>query len=141
MKRILVALDASPAAAKVLAQATQLARGAGARMFLFRAVSVPLEMPPEVLREGASLEGVLMARAKADLQTLTVGIPPDLLSGTEVAIGMPWQAICGAAVRDDVDLIVLGSHGYGGLDRVLGTTAARVVNHADRSVLVVKPRK
>jgi nucleotide-binding universal stress UspA family protein len=36
------------------------------------------------------------------------------------------------------DLIVIGSHGYGGLDRVLGTTAARVVNHADRSVLVVR---
>jgi nucleotide-binding universal stress UspA family protein len=36
-------------------------------------------------------------------------------------------------------LIVIGSHGYGGLDRVLGTTAARVVNHALCSVLVVRP--
>jgi nucleotide-binding universal stress UspA family protein len=37
-----------------------------------------------------------------------------------------------------VDLIVIGSHGYDALDRLLGTTAAKVVNHADRSVLVVR---
>ena len=36
------------------------------------------------------------------------------------------------------DLIVVGSHGYSGIDHLLGTTAARVVNHADRSVLVVR---
>jgi universal stress protein F len=43
-----------------------------------------------------------------------------------------------AAAENDVDMIVIGSHGYHGLDRVLGTTAAKVVNHADRSVLVVR---
>jgi nucleotide-binding universal stress UspA family protein len=35
-------------------------------------------------------------------------------------------------------LIVIGAHGYGIVDRILGTTAGRVVNHADRSVLVVR---
>ena len=35
-------------------------------------------------------------------------------------------------------MIVIGSHGYGGLDRILGTTAARVVNHALCSVFVVR---
>ena len=38
------------------------------------------------------------------------------------------------------DLIVIGSHGYGAIDRVLGTTAAKVVNHADRTVLVVREK-
>ena len=33
---------------------------------------------------------------------------------------------------------MIGSHGYGGLDRILGTTAARVVNHALCSVFVVR---
>jgi nucleotide-binding universal stress UspA family protein len=37
-----------------------------------------------------------------------------------------------------VDLIAIGSHGYSPVDHVLGTTAAKVVNHADRSVLVVR---
>ena len=35
-------------------------------------------------------------------------------------------------------MIVIGSHGYDTLDKVLGTTAAKIVNHADRSVLVVR---
>src|SRR5690348_5102198 len=100
MKRILVALDASPAAKLVLEAATQLARSTGARMLLFRAVSIPVELPPEVLREEASLEGVLLARARAELEQLTVGVAPDLLGGTETAVGMPCQAICQAAARD-----------------------------------------
>jgi nucleotide-binding universal stress UspA family protein len=33
---------------------------------------------------------------------------------------------------------VIGAHGYGKLDRMLGTTAAKVVNHADRNVLIVR---
>ncbi len=39
-----------------------------------------------------------------------------------------------------MDLIVLGSHGYGGIDRLLGTTAAHVANRAERNVLVVHER-
>ena len=35
-------------------------------------------------------------------------------------------------------MIVLCSHGYGGIDRLIGTTASKVVNLADRSVLVVR---
>ena len=39
-----------------------------------------------------------------------------------------------------VDLIVIGSHPIHGVERVVGTVASRVVNHADRSVLVVRER-
>ena len=42
------------------------------------------------------------------------------------------------AREEDVDLIVLGSHGFDVLDRIVGTIAAKVVNHADRAVLVVR---
>jgi len=55
-----------------------------------------------------------------------------------VRTGVPWQAICEAAREQEAELIILGSHGYGGFDRLLGTTAAKVVNHADRSVMVVR---
>ena len=40
--------------------------------------------------------------------------------------------------RLNVDLIVVGNHRYHGVERVLGTVASRVVNHADRNVLVVR---
>ena len=59
---------------------------------------------------------------------------------SEVVVATPWEALCMCAQAHDADLIVIGSHGYGGLDRVLGTTAARVVNHALCSVFVVRCR-
>ena len=33
---------------------------------------------------------------------------------------------------------VIGSHGYDTMDKLIGTTAAKVVNHAEVSVLVVR---
>lgn len=56
-------------------------------------------------------------------------------------VGVAWDGICSYAKEHDVDMIVIGSHGYGILDRLVGTTAAKVVNHADRSVLVVRSRE
>ena len=49
-----------------------------------------------------------------------------------------WDGICNAPREHDVDLIVIGSHGDRGLDRIVGTTASKVVNHADRNVLIVR---
>jgi len=46
---------------------------------------------------------------------------------------MVWRAVVEAAVRERADLIVIGSHGYGGIDRLLDTTAAKIVDHANRS--------
>jgi len=65
-------------------------------------------------------------------------VPAEVLGGTEVKIGVPWETICEAAREKQADLVVIGSHGYRGLDRLLGTTAAKVVNHAHCSVLVVR---
>jgi nucleotide-binding universal stress UspA family protein len=62
------------------------------------------------------------------------------VEGIHVHIGTPWDTICREATSLDCDLVVLGSHGYSGFDRILGTTAAKVTNHCDRSVLVVRPR-
>jgi nucleotide-binding universal stress UspA family protein len=67
------------------------------------------------------------------------GVPGELLEAVRVALGAPWEAVCTAARDEHVDLVVIGSHGYGGVDRLLGTTAAKIVNHADRPVLVVRP--
>lgn len=49
----------------------------------------------------------------------------------------PSEGILAAASAIDADLIVLGNHGYSGWDRVLGTTASKVVNGSHRNVLVV----
>ncbi|MBX3197874.1 MAG: universal stress protein [Labilithrix sp.] len=140
MKTILTCLDTSPRAPHVLSTAADLARRTGARLVLFRSVG----LPPELAREdiiGVSpnaLADRLVEAAKADLERFRADVPPELMAGIEVRVGTPWNAICAEATARSVDLIVIGSHGYGGIDRLLGTTAAKVVNHADRSVLVVR---
>jgi len=83
---------------------------------------------------------MLLESAKRELLDLARDVPPDLIDDILVHVGSPWDAICNAAQAHEADLVVIGSHGYGALDRLLGTTAAKVVNHADRSVLVVRPR-
>jgi universal stress protein F len=139
VKRILVALDASPRAPMVLAAADRLAALAGASLVVFRAVTVPPDMPRDVLAvTDASLEEVLMRNARGDLERLTRDVPPARLDKLVTVFATPWDGICRAGRDEAADLIAIGSHGYGGLDRLLGTTAAKVVNHADRNVLVVR---
>lgn len=139
MKRILVALDASPRADLVLAAALELAELGNASLVVFRAIGVPPDMPREVLElSDQRLEDILARNAGADLERRTQVIPPARLERIMTRIASPWDGICRAAREVEADLIVIGSHGYGGLDRVLGTTAAKVVNHADRNVLVVR---
>jgi nucleotide-binding universal stress UspA family protein len=139
MHRILVGLDASPRSSGVRDAAVDLARRTGAKLVLFRAVGIPVDLPPEAYAiPPASLPQLLEDQAQKYLEREAAAVPAELLGGVKVAVGTPWQAICEAAKHEDADLIVIGSHGYQGLDRLIGTTAAKVVNHADRSVLVVR---
>lgn len=139
MKRILVAVDASPRAPTVLAAAARLAELTGAKLVVFRAIGIPPELPSEVLaRSDLRLEDVLARNASSDLEQLARGVPAAQIEELVTAFATPWDGICRAAREHAADLIVIGSHGYHGLDRILGTTASKVVNHADRNVLVVR---
>jgi nucleotide-binding universal stress UspA family protein len=139
MKKILVGIDGSLRQKGVLSAASELARRTRAKLILFRAVSLPTELPPEAyLMAPDEVTRMLEHRAQVAVEEAARDVSGELLDGLRVAIGTPWQAICSAATEENVDLIVVGSHGYDTLDRVLGTTAAKVVNHADRSVLVVR---
>jgi nucleotide-binding universal stress UspA family protein len=139
MKRILVCLDGSPRAEAVLDAAIALAKLTQAKLLLFRSIGLPPAMPAHVwaLEEG-DLVDALRHDAEKYLAECASRVPPEWLAGTRSPIGVPWQAVCKEAHQEDVDLIMVGSHGYSGVDRLLGTTAAKVVNHADRSVLVVR---
>jgi nucleotide-binding universal stress UspA family protein len=139
MKRILVALDGSPRAETVAAAASELAQLAGAKLVLFRAIGVPVELPVDMLAmPPMNVERELSAAARKALEQLAEKLPPRLVETIETRVGIAWDAIVRTSRELGADLIVLGSHGYGGLDRLLGTTAAKVVNHADRNVLIVR---
>lgn len=136
MHRILICLDGSARAPKVLAMGIEQGKRFGARLSLFRAVGLPAvhdALPPE----GGIAES-LVHEARAYLVSMSQRVPPELFDGVDVAIGTPWDAICRRADAIEADLVVLGSHGYSGLDRLIGTTASKVVNHAQASVLVVR---
>jgi nucleotide-binding universal stress UspA family protein len=139
MKRILVGLDGSPRSPAVLDAAITLARAQGARLLLLRAVGLPPDVPKDFWKTSdQSLSDVLEERARHYLGEEAARVPPELLEGAATHVGAPWQAICEVAREKGADLVVIGSHGYAGVDRLIGTTAAKVVNHAPCSVLVVR---
>lgn len=138
-QRYLVALDNSPRAEHVLAAAVGLARRANAKLVLFRAVGIPIELPVEAYAMSPdAVAELLRAEGQRELEKLAEKVPKETLQAAKVITGTPWHSICQAAHDEDADLVILGSHGYGGLDRLLGTTAAKVVNHCEVSVLVVR---
>jgi universal stress protein F len=141
MKRILVCLDPSPRAAHVLERARMLAAATEAKLVLFRVVGLPHDahVPPEALAMSPDALVELWRRnAERDLESLCGALPAGLVHSVVVAVGTPWSAICKAARELDVELIAIGSHGFTPMDHLLGTTAAKVVQHADRSVLMVR---
>jgi nucleotide-binding universal stress UspA family protein len=139
MKSILVALDGSPNARNVLRGARELAEKVQARLILFHAVSLPVGLPSEAYAVSPTDVGALLVEvARKELDAFARELSPTVSASVRIEYGVPWQAICDEAKAEKVDLIAVGSHGYGTLDRLLGTTAAKVVNHADRSVLVVR---
>lgn len=138
LSRIFVALDASDRAPLVIAAARQLAELSGGEIILFRAVGIPPDLPHTVFEmTDLRVEEVLLQNARADLELRAKELD-GRVTKIHVVFGTAWDAICREAKELGADLIVLGSHGYSRFARVLGTTAAKVVNHADRNVLVVR---
>jgi nucleotide-binding universal stress UspA family protein len=143
IRRILVPLDESSRAAGVLEAALEIAERFAARIRLFRAIAVPPEWPAAAAGNPVDrLPGHLTDLALAELDELgqraagRVAVEPPIARTGE----QPWRLIVALADELDVDLVVIGSHGYHGVDRVLGTNAARVVNFAHCNVLVAHDR-
>ena len=141
VRRILVGLDGSQRERAVLEAAQDLAIRYEAPLTLMRAVGLPPEVPPEAWQNPeVSVKEFLEKKAREGLEQLALTLTENVRARCqlEVVVASPWQALCFGAQALEASLLVIGSHGYGGLDRVLGTTAARVVNHALCSVLVVR---
>lgn len=135
---LLVALDDSPRAQLVFSTAAALARRTGARITLIRVLTEPADVPPAAHTEPDSLHADVERIVRTEFQRL-IATAPDLEFASPVIIdGDPWRRLIEVGARLDVDLIVVGNHRHHGVERVLGTVASRVVNHADRNVLVVR---
>lgn len=138
LQSVLAALDGSSRARGVFGAAVALARQFDAKLYVFRALVIPPEFPAAAANSrGDRLPQLMMDKAIEELLEITAAEPSYPVEPVIEPGSQPWRAILAVANRLAVDLVVLGSHGYGGLDRMLGTTAGKVVNNANRNVLIV----
>ena len=130
MLRIVAAVDSSDTADAVVARANALAFAPGARIRLLRVEPYLDQIRSKFAR---NLDG-----SDANLDRLEAAISPERRDGVAIARGTPAATICAFATEYDADIVVMGSHAYGWTERLLGTTAAWVVDHIDRPLLVVR---
>jgi nucleotide-binding universal stress UspA family protein len=142
VKKILCATDFSSCAESALAEALRLARALGAELVLLH-VAADAPLFREGLAGSKEVRRVFEAQrewAKATLEERAAdcrgaGVPTLAL----VVSGVPFEQILTTAETEAVDLIVLGTHGRGGLGRwLLGSVADRVVRSARCPVLTVR---
>ena len=137
IRSMLVALDESPRAPSVFLAATSLARQVGAEVFIIRVLWIPPDIPPAAHVQPDGIEDAIEHAALEELRAIMRTALGVRFGSPIVVEGDPWRQILRIGDEMDVDLIVIGNHRHHGLERMLGTVAAKVVNHARRNVLVV----
>jgi nucleotide-binding universal stress UspA family protein len=143
---ILAALDSSEMAREILRAAAHLARSvAGSELHLVYVVEdmpAPAVLVPVPVGLGVSSTEIL-AKAREHIEALAVEARGQFAGrvSTHVDTGSAWKQILRIAVDVQADLIVIGTHGRGGVKRlVLGSVAETVVRKASCPVLVVRKK-
>jgi nucleotide-binding universal stress UspA family protein len=142
MKKILFATDFSEGSSNALPYALDLAKQYGAKLYLIHvlydvAKTVGWYVPHASLDE---IYADMKKAAEAELDKIFA----DEMRGFKdierlVLTGVPHEEITKFAEEKKIDLIVLGTHGRRGLDRMLfGSTAEQVVRNASCPVLSVR---
>lgn len=142
LKRILIATDFSPASERALWHGLAIARRFGASVDIVHIVdSLGFRMT------GADVVGQAVDLAQRDLQKMEAallrsgplsGIPHRML--VEEESREVWEALCRLTRDNDIDLVVLGTHGRTGLKKlILGSVAEEVFRHSPCPVLTVGP--
>lgn len=144
-KRIVVAYDFSELAKRALEQALELCVGAAEVHVL--SVGTPqgelLKLPEQEPVLQADASELLRMAVGRDVEDYVAAQGP--LGLERIAVyaseGHPAEQIVALADEIDADLIVLGTHGRTGLERVmLGSVAEAVIRRAPCGVFVIRPR-
>jgi len=143
--KILHPTDFSECAEQARTHAIELARVMDAEVVLFH-VSVETPLYTESLTSMREVQQVYDAQRKWAEETLEARAAEMRGTGVatrwEIAGGVPFQEIVKAAEREKADLIVMGTHGRHGLERLLlGSVATRVVRTASCPVLTVREKR
>ena len=144
LKKILCTTDFSEASFEALKYAISLARSTRAKLILMYVVN------QKMLSEGLSLARVsapeALGKEIADeaRRRLKMLVPVEERKGldweTDIRSGNPAQEVIRYAKENNIDMIVIGTAGHSGIDRMMfGSTAEKVVRGAHCSVLTVRP--
>ena len=146
INRIMVPIDGSALARQALPLATELARSARAELLLLRAVAPAIEGYPSfrprderIPQFGAALAAlrhqaaIALAAMADELRT------PQVTVRTRVVNGHAAEVLLDAAAHCGVDLMVMATHGYGGVRRwALGSVAHKVLHTTATPLILVR---
>lgn len=143
-RRLVVPTDFSETADKALAVAIDMAKALPAHITLVHVNSPVMMLPPPI--DMVSLDAVFPKALQKMEEALEVraarvrdaGVSCDI----ELIEGAPHVEIVNQAQKENAELIVLGTHGRGGLaSAILGSVTERVIHRSTCPVLVVPDRK
>lgn len=143
LQKIVCALDLSEHSKLVAEYATMLAKMSGANIVAVYAAPTLTQytgfhVPPNTID---SFVGEIVSGAEKAMTDFVAEHFPDVQVKAEVVVGYAAEEILSLAENEDADLIVMGTHGRKGIDRILfGSVAEKVVKNADMPVLTIRPQ-
>ncbi|MBT8381325.1 MAG: universal stress protein [Ignavibacteriaceae bacterium] len=142
IKKVLIPIDFSDYSKSALRYAINFAKCFKAEMHLIYVVE-PVIYPPDFSMGQIAIPSVNAEwdeRAKDELSKLAKEeIPNDVKSKTIIKTGKPFLEIIETAAEEDIDLIIISTHGHSGVEHILfGSTAEKVVRKAPCPVLTLR---
>ncbi len=138
---ILLTTDFSPHSELVAQRALELSSQYGAQLevlHILEAIVFHTDYSDPVISANPVLDDALMLQAEENLRNFVsrTGLPTGIQQ--DVQWGRPKMSIISWAQEHRVDLIVMGSHGHHGFERLLGSVISSVLHQSSCDVLVVK---
>ncbi len=144
IKKILCAVDLSEHSRCVAEYATTIAKATGAGVVVvYTAPSlsqyVGFHVPPNTIE---NFVGEIVTGAEKSMESFVAENFPGVDAKGQVLIGYAAEEILNRAEDENVDMIIMGTHGRKGIDRILfGSVAEKVVKNAKQPVLTIRPTK
>lgn len=143
LKRIICALDLSEHSKAVADYAVMLAKLSGAAITAVYAAPTLTQytgfhVPPNTID---SFVGEIVSGAEKAMGTFVAEHFPGVDVKAEVVVGYAAEEILALAENEKADLIIMGTHGRKGIDRILfGSVAEKVVKNSPLPVLTIRPQ-
>lgn len=148
MKRILVPVDYSDPSIGVLQFAAGLAQKTGGSLTVLHVWECMPHAPPDLMVKGRDgrtrpLGEVIRENAERDMASFVekAGLPPGLDVVTRIEPGDAAKTILGLLEAKKFDVIVMGTHGRGGVKHLmLGSVAEKIARGSPVPVITVPVR-